>query len=301
MFCGQSAQESSWVRLFDGKTLSGFRAAESPSSFSVRDGVIVVKGPRGHLFYEGQSGSETFENFHFECEVKTHKGANSGVFIHSAFQEQGWPEVGYEIQVNNSHSDTIRTGSVYGVVKVSEAPASDDSWFHLEVLVRRKNVCVKVDGKVLVNWNEPLATSGKRKLSQGTFALQAHDPESEVHYKNLRVRRLPDSDRATTRSDRQLLKPEGDWWDRMDYGPFLSATLGLEKGNTMLKSIVVPLGATESHHYAFDTELLRSAFWDGPLRKSGVTYDGSHGGHPITIRRDSSLITQNCRKNTATD
>jgi len=28
-------------------------------------------------------------------------------------------------------------------------------------------------------------------VAGGTFALQAHDPGSEVHYKNIRVKRLP--------------------------------------------------------------------------------------------------------------
>src|SRR5690606_17579788 len=31
-----------------------------------------------------------------------------------------------------------------------------------------------------------------RHLSSGTFALQGHDPKSEVHYRNLKVRLLPD-------------------------------------------------------------------------------------------------------------
>lgn len=29
-----------------------------------------------------------------------------------------------------------------------------------------------------------------RRITSGTFALQAHDPESKVQYRNLRVRRL---------------------------------------------------------------------------------------------------------------
>ena len=39
-----------WQALFDGKTLDGWRASEAPGSFSVRDGEIVVRGPRSHLF-----------------------------------------------------------------------------------------------------------------------------------------------------------------------------------------------------------------------------------------------------------
>ena len=50
---------------------------------------------------------------------------------------------------------------------------------------------MKVDDTVLYEFVEPEGVIGTRRLSEGTFALQAHDPGSEVHYRNLRVRRLP--------------------------------------------------------------------------------------------------------------
>ena len=54
-----------------------------------------------------------------------------------------------------------------------------------------QGVAVIVDGRVLFEFVEPEGVTGTRKLSQGTFALQAHDPGSEVHYRNIRVKRLP--------------------------------------------------------------------------------------------------------------
>jgi hypothetical protein len=52
---------------------------------------------------------------------------------------------------------------------------------------------IKVDGKTIVDHAEnTAAVNDGRKLSSGTFALQAHDPGSEVHYRNIRVKRLPD-------------------------------------------------------------------------------------------------------------
>jgi hypothetical protein len=117
--------------------------------------------------------------------------ANSGLFIHTAFQPDGWPAQGYEVQVNNSQQDPVRTGSLYNVVKNFAPPAKDDTWFTMEVVVNGKAVVVAVDGRVLYEFVEPDGVTGTRKLSQGTFALQAHDPGSEVHYRNLRVKRLP--------------------------------------------------------------------------------------------------------------
>ena len=187
------AVEEGFANLFNGTDLTGWKANESPASWSVRDGMIVCKGPRSHLFYVGVDPArpEEFKNFHLKAEVLTKPVANSGVFIHTAFQPDGWPAQGYEVQVNNSQQDPVRTGSLYNVVKNFAPPAKDDAWFTLEVMVNGKAVGVAVDGRVLFEFVEPDGVTGTRKLSQGTFALQAHDPGSEIHYRNIRVKRLP--------------------------------------------------------------------------------------------------------------
>jgi hypothetical protein len=185
--------DEGFVNLFDGTSLAGWKANENTASWSVVDGAIVCHGPRSHLFYVGadEAKPESFKNFHLKAEVLTKPAANSGLFIHTAFQPDGWPAQGYEVQVNNSQKDPVRTGSLYNVVKIFAPPAKDDEWFTLEVLVNGKTVTVAVDGQVLYQFVEPDGVTGTRKFSQGTFALQAHDPGSEVHYRTIRVKRLP--------------------------------------------------------------------------------------------------------------
>jgi len=190
----RAADEAEFVSLFDGKTLAGWQSNENHGSWSVRDGELVCHGDRSHLFYVGADPAKPaeFKNFHLKAEVLTKPVANSGLFIHTAFQPEGWPAQGYEVQVNNSQQDPVRTGSLYNVVKNFTPPAKDDSWFTLDVVVNGKAVGVAVDGRVLYEYVEPDGVVGTRKLSRGTFALQAHDPGSEVHYRNIRVKRLPD-------------------------------------------------------------------------------------------------------------
>ena len=187
------ADESGFTSLFDGKTLTGWKASENADSWKVVDGAIVCRGPRSHLFYVGPDPEKPadFTNFHLKADVLTKPNANAGIFFHTAFQEEGWPEVGYEMQVNNSHKDPVRTGSIYHVVKNFTPPAKDDTWFTQELIVKGKRVTVIVDGRVLFEFVEPDGVTGLRKLSHGTFGLQAHDPESEVHFRNLRVMPLP--------------------------------------------------------------------------------------------------------------
>ena len=177
-----------WIKLFDGKTLKGWKVGENASTFSVNDGAIVVFGNRAHLFYDGPVKDHNFKNFEFKAKVMTMPGANSGMYIHTQYQETGWPEKGYEIQVNNSHTDWRRTGSVYAIQDVKEPPAKDNEWFTQHIIVQGKKITVKVDDKVINEYTE----GENGKLSSGTVALQGHDPKSKVLYKDIMVKPLPD-------------------------------------------------------------------------------------------------------------
>ncbi len=184
------AQKKGWIKLFDGKSFDGWKVSQdNPESFTIENGTIAVFGPRAHLFYDGPVQDHKFKNFEYKATVMTKPGANSGMYIHTEYQETGWPQKGYEIQVNNSHTDWRRTGSVYGLQDVKEPPAKDDKWFTQHIIVNGNKITVKVDGKVINEYTVP-ADGGK--LSTGTFALQAHDPKSRVYYKDIMVKILPD-------------------------------------------------------------------------------------------------------------
>jgi hypothetical protein len=58
--------------------------------------------------------------------------------------------------------------------------------------VRGKQIITKVNGKTLVDYTEPADVKGGRKLSSGTFAIQAHDPKSKVFIKSIKVKVLED-------------------------------------------------------------------------------------------------------------
>ena len=186
-----------WISLFDGKSLDGWKAADSPDSFSVRDGMIVVNGSMGHLYYVGDAEDHEFRNFEFRADVTTTPGSNSGIYFHTKYQATDWPRQGYEVQINQSHVDPQRTGGLYDVAKVLEPAAEDGAWFALEIIVRGSQVVTKVNGKTLVDYTEPENPRRPegwegRRLSSGTFALQAHDPKSRVYFANIMVKPLPD-------------------------------------------------------------------------------------------------------------
>lgn len=241
---GPAADTPGWTPLFDGKSLQNWKASEHPDTFKVVDGVIVAKGERAHLFYTGNADSQPdFKNFELELEVFTKPGANSGVYFHSAFQDSGWPEQGFEVQINNSqlkHGDYLelkKTGSLYGVRNIHKPMALDNEWFTMHVSVRANRVQIKVNQALLVDYVEPSLPGAdrQRRLTRGTFALQGHDPDSEARFRNLRVRRLPDDLAAVTPAPafddgaRALLKLAGDNFPVIDFHTHLKGGLTLEE------------------------------------------------------------------------
>ena len=179
--------ENGWESLFDGATFGKWKASENTDSWQIKDGCFVCQGPRSHLFYTG----EPIKNFELKIDVMTEPGSNSGIYFHTKYQKEGWPEYGYESQVNNSQGDPVRTGSLYNTVKLLKTAAEDNKWWTQHIIVNGKQIVVKIDGKTVIDWTEPDDREGKVKLSEGTFALQAHDPDSVVRYKNIRLKRLP--------------------------------------------------------------------------------------------------------------
>ena len=189
---GQKA-ESGFKALTDGKTFNGWKMAnENQDSWSIKNGAFVAHGNRSHLYYVGDE--KPFLNFELKLDVMTEPKSNGGIYIHTQYQETNWPKYGYEVQVNQSHTDWRKTGSLYSVQDVREQLANDNEWYTYDITVKGKHITIKVNDKVAVDWDEPAdrkpGTDFTRILDKGTFALQAHDPNSTVYYKNIRVKRL---------------------------------------------------------------------------------------------------------------
>ncbi len=188
-----------WLSLFDGKSLDGWKASENQTTFSVVDGQIQVHGSRSHLYYTGPLHHADFKNFEFSADVMTRPSANSGIYFHTAFQPTGFPFAGFEVQVANTFKiDNKKTGSLYAVRNVYKQIVKDDEWFTMNIQVRGKQVQIRVNNMLVVDYTEPAEpyradTNFGRVLNHGTFALQGHDPGSTSFYKNIRVRPLPDS------------------------------------------------------------------------------------------------------------
>jgi hypothetical protein len=192
----KTAKEKGWVSLFDGKSLNGWKASERQDVFTVEGGSIKVAGPRAHLYYDGDVMQHNFKNFELKAKVMTMPGANSGFYFHTVYQDKGFPDKGFEVQVNNSHRDWKRTAGLYDIQDTRDVHVKDSTWFDLYIKVDGKNVTTKINDQTVIEWTEPENAEPpkghpERLIDKGTFAIQAHDPKSVVFFKDIAVRPLP--------------------------------------------------------------------------------------------------------------
>ncbi|MBY0523659.1 MAG: DUF1080 domain-containing protein [Gemmataceae bacterium] len=187
--------EKDWVVLFNGKDLTGWKThPDDKAEWKVEEGAIVGRGKAGHLFSE----KGDYENFHFKIEAKINDKGNSGQYFRAKFGK-AFP-AGYEAQVNATHGDPIKTGSLYPAFNpqltpeekakllIKEAPHKPDEWFTQEVIANGNHIIIKVNGKETVNFKDE-----KNTFTKGHFAIQQHDPGSVVHVRKALVKELPAS------------------------------------------------------------------------------------------------------------
>lgn len=182
-----------WVPLFNGKDLSGWKVhPKGTGKWAVKDGAIVGTGPASHLFSERGD----YRDFHYRVEAKINDKGNSGQYFRTKF-EGGFP-LGWEAQINATHGDPVRTGSLYPDYRqkdlkdykgltVLKADHKADEWFTQEVICKGDHIVIKVNGKTTVDWKDP-----KGRFAKGHFALQQHDPGSVVHVRKIEVKEFPE-------------------------------------------------------------------------------------------------------------
>src|SRR5258708_7441051 len=240
-----SRAASDWTPLFDGRSLDGWKASENTGSGRVTDGLIAADGPRSHLFYTGPLRNGDFKNFEFKADVMTREGCNSGIYFHTQFQQNGFPDKGFEVQINNTYvgegnyRERKKTASLYGVRDIYKAFVRDDTWFQMSIAVRGNRAQVRLNDVLLVDYvqaNPPVtAPHGEgRVIDHGTFALQCHNNGSRAFFKNVVVKPLADdmADSPEPLVDdtyREILRMNAENYPVVDYHVHLKSDLTIEE------------------------------------------------------------------------
>jgi Domain of Unknown Function (DUF1080). len=191
--------------IFNGKDLTGWREvkterAKEPPVWSVKAGAInVVKGP-GQLETE-----KIWDNFVLQLDVRTNTdnpklNPNSGVFFRGT-PGQFW--TGYESQIRNQYSDGDRTkpvdfgtGGIYRYQPARRVVPDDNQFFTKTIVARGRQISVWVNGYPVSSWEDPNpegedVRKKQAVLKAGVISLQAHDPTTNLDFKNIRIAPLP--------------------------------------------------------------------------------------------------------------
>lgn len=279
--------DAGWVDLFDGHTLHGWQPSENKSSWTVSDGMLTANGPRSHLFYVGPIQGASFKNFELAVELITQPDCNSGVYFHTAYQESGFPEKGFEVQVNNTargdggYLERKKTGSLYGLRNLYKQLVPDQKPFRIEIAVRGKNVQIRLGGKLVVDYVEPtppvIPAGGEqgRFLDHGTFALQCHNDGSKIAYRSVRVRPLPENLPAYTAPApvvdevyREIINVGRHNLPMVDYHVYLRPGLSLQEALKRSRKDGLQYGITaNASHLTNDAAVER---WLAPLTGQSV-------------------------------
>ena len=169
-----------WFALFNGRDLSGWMTFD-PGGWSVGGGgELSGRGPRSYLFSPG-----TYRNFILQAETKLNPKGDSGIVLRAALKT-GVPK-GYEVQLCNSGDDPQKTGSLYNFQKIAESAIVDDQWSRQTVAVIGNRILIQLNGKLLVDYPDKEST-----YTEGHIAFQQHGQASQVNFKNVRIKPLPD-------------------------------------------------------------------------------------------------------------
>ena len=174
-----------WTSLFDGKTMDGWEKVGKPESvWEIKDGALCGSGPASMLV----STRGPYKDFRYRAEVRINDGGNSGLYFRTT-RRPSFSD-GYEAQIDSTHSDPIRTGSLYGMCHVYKKLVEPDTWFEYEIEVRDDvwrgrdvtRIKISVDGDELYEYLDFDLT-----FKEGHFAFQQHDPKSKVCIRRVEV------------------------------------------------------------------------------------------------------------------
>jgi len=191
---GQRGSSEGWVSLFDGKTLSGWTMVpmgRGESKWDVVDGLLTGTG-QPSMLYSPKGG---YKNFRLRAEIKINDGGNSGLYFRVPAKEATFTK-GYEAQIDSTHKDPIRTGSIYTMVHVFKRLVPPDTFFTYEIEAADRNYRGKSVTAIKVTVNDELLyefLDHDHTWEQGYFAFQQHDPGSRVQVRKIEVMELTDS------------------------------------------------------------------------------------------------------------
>jgi hypothetical protein len=109
---------------------------------------------------------------------------------------------GYEVQIRNEYKGDDRTqpvdwgtGAIYGRSATRKVVSNDNEFFTMTINARGGHFGVWLNGYPVTDWEDTRAPAASArqglKTAAGTISLQAHDPTTDLNFRNIRLATLP--------------------------------------------------------------------------------------------------------------
>ena len=197
----EQEKQEGFKMLFDGTNMDAW--TENTEAYGISEegtlAVLPVEGSGGNLYTK-----EEFADFVYRFEFRLTPGANNGIGIRAPLEGDA-AYGGMEIQVLDDGADIYKNievyqhhGSVYGVIPAKQGylrPVGE--WNEEEIAIKGNKIRVTLNGTVIVDGD--IAEASKNgtldhkehpglKRTTGHIGFLGHG--SEVHFRNIRVKRL---------------------------------------------------------------------------------------------------------------
>jgi len=181
------------------------------------------------------------------------------------------------MQINSSHKgagdykEVKKGGSLYSVRNIYKSFVKDSVWHTMNLRVVGKHIQIRMNGTLIVDYVEPENPSryrevakGQDLLSQGTFALQGHDYESTVFFKNIRIKKLDDNLQDSVAIPKEdvfpkLIEQQSNHFAFIDIGIEADGEFELDSALQQFYATGINLGIV-AHDSIFNDEASVSAF-----------------------------------------
>ncbi|MDZ4818924.1 MAG: DUF1080 domain-containing protein [Planctomycetota bacterium] len=164
-----------WILLFDGETLYGWKPNKE-ADWEVVDGTIRASKGKPTLL----TSTSEYANYELKVDFKASPKTNSGVFLRV-------PQTGGDIEKNMYElniapaDNPYPTGSLVRRKRAAEV-LPDDAWHTFDVTADGGHVIVKLDGKQVLSYFDPIPAPA------GRIALQFN--EGPIQFRSIKLRPL---------------------------------------------------------------------------------------------------------------
>jgi Domain of Unknown Function (DUF1080) len=182
--------DNEFTYLFNGQSVDGWRMA-GPGKFVFLeyDKSLQSEGGMGLLWY----AEKKYKDFVLKIDWKVNRrNDNSGVFIRFSNPDNDpWIAVntGYEIQIDDlampDGNPVHKTGAIYNFAAPSNSalkPVGEWNTFEIEAINQKYSV--------ILNGENVISEFTGNRLTEGYIGIQNHDADSNVSFKNIRIKEI---------------------------------------------------------------------------------------------------------------